>query len=417
VDAKTHWEKVYASNAPEAVSWYRPHLETSLALIERAADGYSASIIDVGGGESTLADDLLARGYEDITVLDVSQTAVDVTKKRLGLAAEQIHWLVADITEAHLEPGAYDVWHDRAVFHFLTASEQRAAYVRQVGHAVNPGGHVIVSTFGPEGPTKCGGSMLFAMTPNLCMTSSACASAWWKAQRNYIAHHLAPPSNFYFATARSNEQNHPEHPMTAATSSELPDVSRRILQLQVLTIVWMTVEAVVSLGTAWSSHSAALFAFGGDSLIELLSAAVVFWRFRFTLNEARAARIAGVLLFALAGLVTLTSVLNILGYREAQRSLVGIGILLAAAVVMPWLASRKRQLAAITSSAALKADAAESSLCGYMAWIALAGLLLNAIWGKWWADPVVALTLVPLIVREGWEAVRSSRFGCQCPPI
>jgi divalent metal cation (Fe/Co/Zn/Cd) transporter len=205
--------------------------------------------------------------------------------------------------------------------------------------------------------------------------------------------------------------------MTAATSSEFPDVSRRILQVQVLTIVWMTVEAVVSLGTAWSSHSASLFAFGGDSLIELLSAAVVFWRFRFTLNEARAARIAGVLLFALAGLVILTSVLNILGYREAQRSLVGIGILLSAAVVMPWLASRKRQLAAITSSAALKADAAESSLCGYMAWIALAGLLLNAIWGKSWADPVAALILVPLIVREGWEAVRSSRLGCRCPPI
>jgi divalent metal cation (Fe/Co/Zn/Cd) transporter len=143
----------------------------------------------------------------------------------------------------------------------------------------------------------------------------------------------------------------------------------------------------------------------------------VFWRFRFTLNEARAARIAGVLLFALAGLVILTSVLNILGYREVQRSLLGSGILLAAAVVMPWLASRKRQLAAITASAALKADAAESSLCGYMAWIALAGLLLNAIWGKSWADPVAALTLVPLIVREGWEAVRSSRLGCQCPPI
>ena len=109
MDAKTHWEKVYATKAPEAVSWYRPHLETSLALIERAAAGYSASIIDVGGGESTLVDDLLARGYENITILDVSQTAIDVTKKRLGLAAEQIHWLVADITEAHLEPGAYDV--------------------------------------------------------------------------------------------------------------------------------------------------------------------------------------------------------------------------------------------------------------------------------------------------------------------
>src|SRR6266478_5795791 len=125
--------------------------------------------------------------------------------------------------------------------------------------------------------------------------------------------------------------------MTAATSSELPDVSRRVLQLQVLTIVWMTAEAAVSLGAAWSSHSPALVAFGGDSLIELLSAAVVFWRFRFELNEARAARIAGVLLFGLAGLVMLTSILNLLGYREAQRRLVGIGILLAARVAMPWL--------------------------------------------------------------------------------
>ncbi|HTF25169.1 MAG TPA: cation transporter [Candidatus Limnocylindria bacterium] len=201
--------------------------------------------------------------------------------------------------------------------------------------------------------------------------------------------------------------------MTVATSSELPDVSRRVLQLQVFTIAWMTVEAVVSLGAAWSSHSPALYAFGGDSLIELLSAAVVFWRFRFELNEARAARIAGVLLFALAGLVMLTSVLNFLGYREAQRSLVGIGILLAAAVVMPWLAGRKRQLAAITSSAALKADAAESSLCAYMAWIALAGLAVNAIWGKSWADPAAAVALTPIILREGWIAVHSSRLQCQ----
>ncbi len=157
MDAKTHWEKVYATKTPETVSWYRPHLETSLALIERAATGYSTSIIDVGGGESTLVDDLLARSYENITVLDVSQTAIDVTKKRLGLAAEQVHWLVADVTDAQLERGAYDVWHDRAVFHFLTTSEHRAAYVRQVGHAVKPGGHVIVCTFGPEGTTKCSG--------------------------------------------------------------------------------------------------------------------------------------------------------------------------------------------------------------------------------------------------------------------
>jgi SAM-dependent methyltransferase len=157
MDIRTHWEKIYKTKTPEAVSWYRPHLETSLGLIERAAGGYSAFIIDVGGGESTLVDDLLARGYGNITVLDVSQTAVDVTKKRLGLAAERIHWLVADITEAHLPPSTYDVWHDRAVFHFLTSPEQRTAYVRQVAHAVKSGGHVIIGTFGPEGPTKCSG--------------------------------------------------------------------------------------------------------------------------------------------------------------------------------------------------------------------------------------------------------------------
>jgi 2-polyprenyl-3-methyl-5-hydroxy-6-metoxy-1,4-benzoquinol methylase len=157
MDTKTHWEKIYGTKEPETVSWYRPHLETSLTLIERAARDKLASIIDVGGGESTLVDDLLVRGYQNITVLDISQTAVDVTRKRLGLAAEQVHWLVTDVTVAELERGAYDVWHDRAVFHFLTAIEQRVAYVRNVAHAVRPGGHVIISTFGPEGPDKCSG--------------------------------------------------------------------------------------------------------------------------------------------------------------------------------------------------------------------------------------------------------------------
>jgi divalent metal cation (Fe/Co/Zn/Cd) transporter len=200
--------------------------------------------------------------------------------------------------------------------------------------------------------------------------------------------------------------------MNIAASSELSENSRRILRLQVLTMAWMTLEAVVSLGAAWKSHSPALFAFGGDSLVELLSAAVVFWRFRFDLKEALAARIVGALLFILAGLVTLTSVLNFLGYREAQRSFVGIGILLAAAVGMPWLAARKRQLGAITSSAALKADAAESALCAYMAWIALAGLAVSAIWGKSWADPLAALALTPVILREGWKAFHSLKLCC-----
>jgi 2-polyprenyl-3-methyl-5-hydroxy-6-metoxy-1,4-benzoquinol methylase len=157
MNAQDHWEKVYREKAPEAVSWYRAHLETSLALIERAAGAHSASILDVGGGESTLVDDLLTRGYQNITVLDVSETAIEVTKKRLGDAAQHVSWLVGDITEVQLVPNSYDVWHDRAVFHFLTSPEHRAAYVRQVAAAARPGGHVIVSTFGPEGPTKCSG--------------------------------------------------------------------------------------------------------------------------------------------------------------------------------------------------------------------------------------------------------------------
>jgi SAM-dependent methyltransferase len=157
MDARSHWETVYNTKAPEAVSWYRPHLEKSLEIIEEIAPDRSVSIIDVGGGESTLVDDLLARGYQNVAVLDVSPTAIDVTKRRLGGAADYVKWLVGDITSVGLPSNAYDVWHDRAVFHFLTALEQRVAYVRQVARAIKPGGYVLVSTFGPEGPAKCSG--------------------------------------------------------------------------------------------------------------------------------------------------------------------------------------------------------------------------------------------------------------------
>ena len=157
MNAREHWEKIYRTKPPDAVSWYRPHLETSLALIEQAAEGKTAAIIDVGGGESTLVDDFLARGYQDITVLDISPTALEVTRQRLGRAAERVHWLAGDITQIDLPPRRYDVWHDRAVFHFLTNEGDRTAYVQQVARAVKPGGHVIVSTFGPEGPVKCSG--------------------------------------------------------------------------------------------------------------------------------------------------------------------------------------------------------------------------------------------------------------------
>lgn len=178
------------------------------------------------------------------------------------------------------------------------------------------------------------------------------------------------------------------------------------------------VEAAVSLLAAWRARSPALLGFGGDSAIELFSAAVVFWRFRSNSNPERAeryaARIAGALLIVLALFVAITSGLSLMGYREPQPSRLGIAVLLLAAVIMPWLAREKRTLAAATSSAALRADAAESALCGYLACIALAGVLMNALWAKPWADPLAALLLIPLILREGWEALHSSTLSCRC---
>ncbi len=157
MDPKLHWEKVYRTKRPDQVSWYRPHLDVSLRLIAEASPNRDAQIIDVGGGESTLVDDLLARGYHNLSILDVSLTALDVAKERLGDSAKTVNWLCGDVTTFSFGPNVYDVWHDRAVFHFLTESKERAAYVRQVARAVKPRGHVIVATFGPEGPTQCSG--------------------------------------------------------------------------------------------------------------------------------------------------------------------------------------------------------------------------------------------------------------------
>jgi SAM-dependent methyltransferase len=155
--AQAHWDRIYTEKAPDQVSWYRPHLEASLAMIEQVGAGPSTSIIDVGAGESTLVDDLVARGYTNLTVLDISPAAIEASRKRLQDAAKHVRWLVADITKAKLEPSAYEVWHDRAVFHFLTDAADRMAYVRQVVRSVKRGGHVIISAFGPDGPTRCSG--------------------------------------------------------------------------------------------------------------------------------------------------------------------------------------------------------------------------------------------------------------------
>jgi len=152
-----HWEKIYRSKLPDQVSWYRPHLDTSLDLIEFATRGdRSVSIIDVGGGASTLVDDLIERGYGDVTVLDISQAALDVIRTRLA-GVGSVRYMAGDVTKPVFSEARYDLWHDRAVFHFLTGPDERRAYVRNVATAVRPGGHIILSTFGPEGPTQCSG--------------------------------------------------------------------------------------------------------------------------------------------------------------------------------------------------------------------------------------------------------------------
>ena len=152
-----HWEHIYQTKAPVETSWFEPHLQTSLHWISEAAPDRSASIIDVGGGESTLSDDLLAMHYRSLTVLDIAEAAITKSRNRLGAAAEKINWLVGNVIEVALPPRAYDVWHDRAVFHFLTEPDQRLAYVRQLSSSLKTGGHVVIATFGPQGPEKCSG--------------------------------------------------------------------------------------------------------------------------------------------------------------------------------------------------------------------------------------------------------------------
>ena len=157
IDLKNHWENIYKTKSSKNVSWYKPHLERSLEIILQLRLPKDAAMIDVGGGASTLPDDLLSKGFKDITILDISREALEVSKNRLANKAHVIQWLEADITTVQLKPNHYDLWHDRAVFHFLTKPEDRQKYINTLQNAVKPGGHVLIATFGLNGPLKCSG--------------------------------------------------------------------------------------------------------------------------------------------------------------------------------------------------------------------------------------------------------------------
>ena len=165
MQSKQHWEQVYATKAADAVSWYAPHLDASLQYIQATQLGTQAAIVDIGGGEATLVDDLLEAGYRRLTVLDISAKALEVAAQRLGERAAGVQWIAADVLKHDFAAKSVDIWHDRAVFHFLTEARQRQAYVAQVLRALKPGGFAIVGTFGPNGPQQCSGLPVMRYAP------------------------------------------------------------------------------------------------------------------------------------------------------------------------------------------------------------------------------------------------------------
>ena len=157
MNEQNHWETVYTTKSADKVSWFQEHATRSLEIIRSIGADSDSRIIDVGGGASTLVDDLLSDGFKHISVLDLSASALDVARKRLGGRGRNVEWIAGDIRNVDLPQQSYDIWHDRAVFHFLTEPADRIAYVQQVMRSVKPGGHVIVATFAPDGPEQCSG--------------------------------------------------------------------------------------------------------------------------------------------------------------------------------------------------------------------------------------------------------------------
>jgi SAM-dependent methyltransferase len=155
-DRQAHWQNVYRTKGEREVSWSQPSPEPSLGLIERFSSGKGASIVDIGGGASRLVDALHERGYQNPTVLDLSEAALQSAKARLGNDAASVQWIAADATKWH-PPQAFDVWHDRAAFHFLVDPRDREAYIARLHQGVKSGGLAVIATFALDGPEKCSG--------------------------------------------------------------------------------------------------------------------------------------------------------------------------------------------------------------------------------------------------------------------
>jgi SAM-dependent methyltransferase len=188
-DSANHWESVYASKASTSVSWYAEHLEVSLDLLDKAGLSAESRVIDVGGGASTLVDDLLDRGVQHLTVIDLSAAAMAVARERIGARASSVAWLPGDITRIPLSASGYTHWHDRAVLHFLTGDTEVRAYAAQAERAVMSGGHAVIGGFAPDGPERCSG---LPVARRSAEDIAACLGANFELIETRKHHHRTP---------------------------------------------------------------------------------------------------------------------------------------------------------------------------------------------------------------------------------
>jgi trans-aconitate methyltransferase len=190
-DRQAHWENVYATKSEKEVSWFQENPAPSLDLIAASGISSDAPVIDVGGGASRLVDSLIEKGFRWITILDLSAKALEEVKERLGHRGDEVDWIVADVTT--WEPSnTYDLWHDRAAFHFLTESMDRDAYVARLKKAVRPGGHVIIATFAPDGPERCSGVPIVRYDPESLASTLGPAFELAESRKH---DHLTPGGN------------------------------------------------------------------------------------------------------------------------------------------------------------------------------------------------------------------------------
>ena len=186
---RAYWDDVYVSRPGDSLSWHQQNGGLSLEWIRQMDLSPSAAIIDVGGGTSRLTDELLAAGYHDLTVLDLSPQALETSRSRLGDASDQVSWLAEDITEVDLPAARFDLWHDRAVFHFLTAASDRQAYVARLHRSLRLGGRVIMATFAESGPERCSGLAVMRYGPE---SLHAALGEDLRLVRSATEHHTTP---------------------------------------------------------------------------------------------------------------------------------------------------------------------------------------------------------------------------------